>query len=91
LLDRNVAHEAEEWAMRALFPAVGQKTLDLNLALATYDTFNRGKRRLAGALMGFVGLIVLFPACSALVLKSLGAKRSEIALSQPSQRDLRVG
>ena len=52
--------------MQALFPAIAPKTLALNLDLATYDTFNRGRRRLAGALMGLIGLALLFPACAAL-------------------------
>jgi hypothetical protein len=66
LIDHNVAHQAEEWAMRALFPAIAPKTMALNLDLATYETFNRGRRRLAGALMGLVGLMLLFPACASL-------------------------
>jgi pimeloyl-ACP methyl ester carboxylesterase len=69
LLDRRVAHRSELWAMRALFPNVAPETLTLNLDFATYETFNFGRRRLAGAVLGFIGLILLFPlAASAVVL-----------------------
>ena len=44
LSDHNVAHQAEEWATRALFPAIAPKTLALNLDLATYETYNRGRK-----------------------------------------------
>ena len=71
LVDHNVAHLAEEWAARALFPAIDSKTLSLNLDLATYETYNRGRKRLAGAFMGLLGLILLFPAaCAALTAKA---------------------
>jgi pimeloyl-ACP methyl ester carboxylesterase len=61
LFDRRVAHRSELWAMQALFPTGSPKTLALNLDFATYETFNRGRRRLAGALLGLVGLVLLFP------------------------------
>jgi pimeloyl-ACP methyl ester carboxylesterase len=68
LLDRRVAHRSELWAMRALFPRVSVETLTLNIDLGTHETFNFGRRRLAGAVLGFVGLVLLFPfAASALV------------------------
>jgi pimeloyl-ACP methyl ester carboxylesterase len=60
LLDRRVAHRSELWAMRALFPTVATETLALNVDLATYETFNFGRRRLAGAVLGLVGLVLLF-------------------------------
>jgi pimeloyl-ACP methyl ester carboxylesterase len=69
LLDRRVAHRSELWAMRALFPSVATETLTLNLDLATHETFNFGRRRLAGAVLGFIGLVLLFPlAASAVAL-----------------------
>ena len=49
------------WAMRALFPNVATETLALNVDLATYETFNFGRRRLAGAVLGLIGLVLLFP------------------------------
>ena len=63
LLDRRVAHRSELWAMRALFPNVATETLALNVDLATYETFNVGRRRLAGALLGLIGLDPTFSAC----------------------------
>jgi pimeloyl-ACP methyl ester carboxylesterase len=68
LLDRRVAHRSELWAMRALFPDVATETLALNVDLATYETFNFGRRRLAGAVLGLIGLVLVFPlAASAIV------------------------
>jgi pimeloyl-ACP methyl ester carboxylesterase len=64
ITDRRVAHQSELWAMETLFPRIGAKTLALNLDLATYDTFQQGRRRLAGSLFGLIGLILLFPAAA---------------------------
>src|SRR5579864_4178128 len=61
LLDRRVAHRSELWMMRALFPNVATETLALNVDLATYETFNFGRRRLAGAVLGLIGLLMIFP------------------------------
>ena len=69
LSDRRVAHDSESWAMRALFPDIAADTLTLNLDLATYETFGRGRRRLAGAVLGFLGILLLFP-----MLVTLAAK-----------------
>lgn len=66
LIDRGAAHRSEQWAMQALFPGVDPKTIALNLDLATYDTFSRGRFRLAGAVLGLVGLALVFPACATL-------------------------
>ena len=64
ITDDRVAHQSELWAMETLFPRVDAKTLALNLDLATYDAFRRGRRRLAGSLLGLIGLILLFPAAA---------------------------
>ena len=48
--------------MRALFPDVATETLALNVDLATYETFNFGRRRLAGAVLGLIGLVLDFSA-----------------------------
>ncbi len=69
LLDRRVAHRSELWAMRALFPNVATETLTLNVDLATYETFNFGRRRLAGAVLGLVGLVLLFPIAASAVVQ----------------------
>ena len=69
LLDRRVAHRSELWAMRALFPNVATETLALNVDLATYETFNFGRRRLAGALLGLIGLLTIFPLAASAVVQ----------------------
>jgi len=69
LLDRRVAHRSELWAMRALFPNVATETLALNVDLATYETFNFGRRRLAGALLGLIGLLMIFPLAGSSVVQ----------------------
>jgi pimeloyl-ACP methyl ester carboxylesterase len=69
LLDRRVAHRSELWVMRALFPSVAIETLTLNVDLGTHETFNLGGRRLAGAVLGLVGLILLFPFAASAVVK----------------------
>ncbi len=61
LSDRRVAHDSEKWAMQALFPNIAADTLTLNLDLATYETFGQGRRRLAGGILGLLGILLLFP------------------------------
>jgi pimeloyl-ACP methyl ester carboxylesterase len=61
LSDRRVAHDSEKWAMETLFPDIAADTLTLNLDLATYETFGKGRRRLAGGVLGFLGILLLFP------------------------------
>lgn len=69
LSDRRVAHDSEKWAMQALFPDIAVDTLTLNLDLATYETFGKGRRRLAGGALGFLGILLLFPMVVALASK----------------------
>jgi pimeloyl-ACP methyl ester carboxylesterase len=69
LSDRRVAHDSENWAMQALFPDIAADTLTLNLDLATYETFGQGRRRLAGGVLGFLGILLLFPLAIALAAK----------------------
>ena len=47
--------------MQALFPAVDARTIVLNLDLATYDTFSRGRLRLAGTVLGLLGSVRTVP------------------------------
>jgi pimeloyl-ACP methyl ester carboxylesterase len=84
LIDRGVAHRSEEWAMQALFPAVDARTVVLNLDLATYDTFSRGRFRLAGAVLGLVGLFLMFPVCATITAISTGPPLTEIFAAAPS-------
>jgi pimeloyl-ACP methyl ester carboxylesterase len=69
LSDRRVAHDSEKWAMQTLFPDIAADTLTLNLDLATYETFGRGRRRLAGGVLGFLGILLLFPMVVAVAAK----------------------
>jgi len=84
LIDRGVAHRSEEWAMQALFPAVDAKTIVLNLDLATYDTFSRGRLRLAGAVLGLLGLFLLFPICATIAGIATGPPLPEVTAVTPS-------
>jgi pimeloyl-ACP methyl ester carboxylesterase len=89
LIDRSVAHRSEQWAMQALFPGVDAKTIALNLDLATYDTFKRGRLRLPGAVLGLLGLALLFPACATLsglaAGLAAGPRLMETSATGPSQ------
>jgi alpha-beta hydrolase superfamily lysophospholipase len=69
LSDRRVAHDSEKWAMQTLFPNIAAETLTLNLDLATYETFGQGRRRLAGGVLGFLGILLLFPTFVTLAAK----------------------
>jgi pimeloyl-ACP methyl ester carboxylesterase len=71
LSDRRVAHDSEKWAMQALFPEIASDpyTLTLNLDLATFETYGQGRRRLAGGILGFLGILLLFPLAVALAAK----------------------
>ncbi len=69
LSDRRVAHDSEKWAMQTLFPDIAADTLTLNLDLATYETFGKGRRRLAGGVLGFLGILLLFPMVGSVVSK----------------------
>ncbi|MFZ1975942.1 MAG: alpha/beta fold hydrolase [Candidatus Acidiferrales bacterium] len=84
LSDHRVAHESELWAMRALFPAIATNTLALNLDLATYETFGNGRRRLAGAILGLLGILVMFPAGATLVARFAGPPQVESPGTRPS-------
>jgi pimeloyl-ACP methyl ester carboxylesterase len=85
LLDRGVAHRSERWAMQALFPRTPPATLALNLDLATYETFGRGRRRLAGAVLGLIGLALLFPFTLELSSKLAGPVQEDLSPARPSR------
>ena len=84
IVDRNVAHQSEMWAMQALFPNISPETLALNLDLATYETYKQGRRRLAGAVIGFVGLLILFPLAASIVAKIAAPRPAEANVPHPS-------
>lgn len=85
IMDHNVAHKSEMWAMRTLFPSIPVETLALNLDLATYETYKQGRRRLAGAIIGFLGLFAIFPLAATLVAKLGGPRRAEFENAHPSR------
>jgi pimeloyl-ACP methyl ester carboxylesterase len=85
LSDRRVAHDSESWAMHALFPDIAADTLTLNLDLATYETFGRGRRRLAGGALGFLGILLLFPMCVALAAKLASPAAAEDSATSQSE------
>ena len=85
LVDRGVAHRAELWAMQALFPSVPPNTLALNLDLATYETFSRGRRRLAGAILGLIGLALLFPFALTIASNVAGPTSEDVSSARPSR------
>ncbi len=72
--DRAVAHVSELWAMETLFPQADPKTLALNLDLGTYGTFGRGRLRLAGAVIGLIGIGMLLPLSIAVAAKAAGGE-----------------
>lgn len=95
LLDRRVAHRSELWVMQSLFPSVGAETITLNLDLATYETFNRGRRRLAGSSLGLIGLMLLFPLSATLAGKIAGgygaSNRTESPIESRAESSVESG
>jgi len=84
IVDRNVAHQSEMWAMQALFPNISPETLALNLDLATYETYMQGRRRLAGAVIGFLSLLILFPLAASIAAKIAAPRPAEENVPHPS-------
>ena len=77
LLDRNIAHQSERWIMQCLFPTISPETLALNLDLAPYAVANKGRHRLAGSILGLIGILILFPFCATLVASVSGGLQQE--------------
>src|SRR3984957_17394434 len=69
LLDRRVAHPSGLWGGRGLVPVWAAEDLGLNLDLGTYETFNFGRRGLAGAVLGLIGLVLVFPLAASAVVQ----------------------
>ncbi len=82
--DRRVAHRSEQWIMQSLFPQIDANTLALNLDLGTYESYGNGRRRLAGAILGLVGILILFPGVCAIAAKLSGAPLVESPGTKPS-------
>jgi pimeloyl-ACP methyl ester carboxylesterase len=83
--DRSVAHHAELWAMQTLFPHADTKTLALNLDLATYDTFGRGRLRLAGDVIGLIGIGLILPLCISIASRAAGTASEATAPVAPGR------
>jgi len=84
LVDQNVAHRSELWAMQTLFPNVAAETLNLNLDLAPYEISRNGIRRLVGAICGLAGLLLLLPLCVAITAKLAGPGGTESLRARPA-------
>jgi pimeloyl-ACP methyl ester carboxylesterase len=83
LLDRNIAHQSERWIMQCLFPTISPETLALNLDLAPYAVANKGRHRLAGSILGLIGILFLFPFCTTLMASVSGSPRKERLQDHP--------
>jgi hypothetical protein len=70
--------------MQALFPEIAPETLALNLDLAPYATADRGRHRLAGAILGLVGILILFPFCATLVSSISSRPHAQPGGTRPS-------
>jgi hypothetical protein len=69
--------------MQTLFPNIARETLALNLDLATYETYKQGRRRLAGAVTGFLGLLLLLPLTVSLGAKIAAPPRANVEHAHP--------
>ncbi len=83
--DHAVAHRSELWAMQALVPGADPKTLALNLDLGTYGAFGRGRMRLAGANIGWIGLAMMLPLGIAIASKPGGEAPEPLDKPAPSR------
>jgi pimeloyl-ACP methyl ester carboxylesterase len=84
IVDRNVAHQSERWIMQCLFPEIPPETLALNLDLAPYAVANKGRHRLAGSVLGLIGMLILFPFCATLIASAAVPPRAEPLVDHPS-------
>ncbi len=69
--------------MQCLFPQIPPETLALNLDLAPYAVANRGRHRLAGSIMGLIGILILFPFCATLIASVSGQPHAEPTGTRP--------
>jgi pimeloyl-ACP methyl ester carboxylesterase len=84
LFDHNVAHESEIWAMQTVFPSIPRETLALNADLATYETYNQGRRRLAGATLCLIGILLFFPLAATAASQFSRPRQPESEAAGPS-------
>jgi pimeloyl-ACP methyl ester carboxylesterase len=83
IMDRDVAHQSERWIMQCLYPQIPPETLALDLDLAPYAVANRGRHRLAGSIIGLVGILILFPLCATLIASFSGRPYTEPGRRRP--------
>ncbi|MGB8543478.1 MAG: alpha/beta fold hydrolase [Candidatus Acidiferrales bacterium] len=83
IMDRNVAHQSERWIMQCLFPEIPPETLALNLDLAPYAVANKGRHRLAGSVLGLIGILFLFPFCATIIASVAGPPHAEPLVDHP--------
>ena len=83
ILDRNVARQSEQWIMQCLFPDIPFEILALNLDLAPYAVANKGRRGLAGSVLGLIGILILFPFCATLIAPTAGGPRTDRQVNHP--------
>ncbi len=83
IMDRNVAHQSERWIMQCLFPEIPPETLALNLDLAPYAVANKGRHRLAGSVLGLIGILLLFPFCATLVAAAASPPHAQPLVDHP--------
>lgn len=84
ITDRRVAHRSEQWMMQTVFPNIDSKTLTLNLDLGTYENYGNGRRRLAGGILGQIGIVLIFPFLAAIAGKLCGGGTVESPGTKPS-------
>jgi pimeloyl-ACP methyl ester carboxylesterase len=84
IMDRNVAHQSERWIMQCLFPEIPPETLALNLDLAPYAVANKGRHRLAGSVLGLIGILISFPFCTTLIASVPGPPHAQPLVEHPS-------
>lgn len=84
IFDHNVAHESEIWAMQTLFPNIPRETLALNADLATYETYNQGRRRLAGVGICLLGILLVFPLAATAAAQFARPRQPESEAARPS-------
>jgi pimeloyl-ACP methyl ester carboxylesterase len=84
LTDRRVAHRSEQWMMQTVFPQIDPKTVALNLDLGTYESYGNGRRRLAGAILGQIGIILIFPFAAFIAGKLSGRALIEMPGTRPA-------
>jgi len=84
IFDHNAAHQSEIWAMQALFPKIPRETLALNVDLATYETYDLGRRRLAGVGICLAGILMVFPLAATAIASFARPRQPEPETVRPS-------